>query len=289
MVEQKSKCTSHNRRTIRVTGLVEQSFLMEAQYQISESGSIICQPGAHTCYKPLDKNGTSWQRICCAGYLIEVGEKLFELLGYDWILYLVPDNSYGTYSNCLSPINSTDCEWNGLVNEIYQGRAELAMAVLTSTSQRITVVDFTENILINQIAIAVKEEAEENKFINWDFVKSLDWTLLVALLVALGLVCSMLYMFEKILNPFKHHKHYPSEEAFSYGAGLTFQRDLAGKTPNRWSSRILAIIYAVALTIIMTTYTANLTATNIIEGKNNFKGIKDEKVSSSISKNGTSY
>jgi len=252
--------------------------MVESSYQTSEFGDIICPQNAYPCYKPLNKKGESWKLICCAGYVIEVGIKLFELLDYDWLLYLVPDNFYGSYTNCSSPTNLTGCNWNGLVNEVFQGHADLAMAAITANSQRITIVDFTETVLIGQIAIAVKMKSENLTFVNWDFMKSLDWTLLVALLVALCIVCAMLYLFEKILNPLKHKKHYPTEEAFSYGAGLTFQRDLAGKTPNRWSSRILAIVYAVALTIIMTTYTANLTATNIVAAKDNFKGLKDEKV-----------
>ena len=168
------------------------------------------------------------------------------------------------------------------MNELISDRADVALAPLTATSHRIRVIDFTEHIVTTNIAVLTRNEREELEFINWEFLSSLDWTLLLALLITLFIVCSALFTVEwlmrKIMRNFKTTDRYPTREAFSYGAGLTFQRDLAGKTPNRWATRIIAISYAVALTIIMSTYTANLTATNIADATNDFKGLKDEKV-----------
>ena len=75
------------------------------------------------------------------------------------------------------------------------------------------------------------------------------------------------------------HDYYPSRETFSYVAGIAFQRDLGGKPPWKWSARLIAIVYATAMTVLMTSYTANLTANNIKESKDNkFKGFNDERV-----------
>lgn len=32
--------------------------------------------------------------------MIDVAELMFDYLGYDWTLYLVPDGFYGGYDNC---------------------------------------------------------------------------------------------------------------------------------------------------------------------------------------------
>ena len=251
----------------------------------SELGNIVCLSGSLPCRKP--SNGTvhqgSWIVTCCAGYLVDIGQQLFDYLGYDWTLYITPDNEYGSINvtKCFENGDDQDvskCKWSGLINEVMQDRADIALGALTPTTLRIQVVDFTESILVTKYVIAYRSAPKELEFVNWKYLKSLDWTLLVSLLVALVTVCIALFVVEHFMRKVKLTNKYPAREAFSYGAGLTFQRDLAGKTPDRWSARIIAISYASALTIIMTTYTANLTATNISVAEKDFKGLKDDRV-----------
>ena len=244
----------------------------------SELGNIICLSGSLPCRKSGHQG--SWIITCCAGYVIDVGQQLFDYLGYDWTLYIVPDNQYGSFDNikCSEMDHVSKCEWSGMINEVMQDRADIAIGALTATSHRVQVVDFTEAILLTNYVIAYRSTPKELEFVNWKYLKSLDWTLLVSLFVALAVVCIALFVVEHLMRKVKFSNRYPAREAFSYGAGLTFQRDLAGKTPDRWSARIIAISYASALTIIMTTYTANLTATNISVAEIEFEGLKDDKV-----------
>ncbi|MEO0688154.1 MAG: hypothetical protein AAFY76_24625, partial [Cyanobacteria bacterium J06649_11] len=264
---------------VRVTGLLsEEVFLTE--HQISKFGTVICKLNTHSCLIPLDKEGKSWTKKCCGGFLVELSLMIFQRLGYTWSLKITPDGFFGSFENCTSPDDYRTCDWTGMINELVQDRADLALGLLTDTSQRMQVVDFTENVLTTTNGIAIRMEQEELSFINWKFLQSLDWTLLSTLPFKLILICCCLFIAERIVNkrqflPLKYNKR----EAFSYGAGLTFQRDLAGKTPNFWAARLVAISYAVSLTIIMSTYMANLTATNVsLDLSNDFKGMSDEKV-----------
>eukprot|EP00111_Clytia_hemisphaerica_P021254 TCONS_00062572-protein len=275
MKHKKTRCSKKYKSIIRAVSIIDSPYLVETPHEVSEFGNTVCKEGSFPCRKATDDVGNSWVIRCCAGYVIDVAEMMFDYLGYDWTLYLVPDG-FTNYNDV------TDCVWNGLVDELISDRADVALAPLTATSHRIRVIDFTEHIITTNIAVVSRNKPEELEFINWEFLKSLDWTLLLALLITLLIVCSALFTVEwlmrKMMRNFKKTGRYPTREAFSYGAGLTFQRDLAGKTPNRWATRIIAISYAVALTIIMSTYTANLTATNIADATNDFKGLKDEKV-----------
>ena len=234
------------------------------------------------CYKSSNNSHQTWTLICCAGINADLAASLFEATRQKWILYVAPDNFYGGFSNCTNPEDPTTCQWNGMVNEIREGRADIAIAAMTMTEARLSVIDFTENILVTKLAVALRNEQEDLPFLNLKFIESLDWSLIVALVVNSGILFAVMY----VLNHFLRHFHprsskYPIKEAFSYGAGLTFQRDLAGKTPDDWSARIVAISYAVALTIIMSTYMANLTATNVLaETYSDFKVMKDQKVRS---------
>ena len=281
----KMKTCSHKHDTIiRAVGIFDQFFTFEVFSETSEFGNTICLVGSLPCRK-VSKDTDSpdkWTVTCCAGYLVDIGQQLFDYLGFDWTLYITPDNLYGSYTNS-SCFNSnfddlSQCKWNGLINELIKDRADIALGALTPTLQRVQVVDFTESILLTHLTIAYRSTPGELQFLNWKFLQSLDWTLLVSLLVTLVIVCIALFVVEFFMRKVEDSDKYPTREAFSYGAGLTFQRDLAGKTPNRWSARVIAISYAVALTIIMTTYTANLTATNISKAEINFQGLKDEKV-----------
>ena len=280
LLDSKTNCVIAKDRFVRVTSSLDDQLLFIVEHQSLEFGTLTCKKNAYPCRIPLDKEGKSWTSKCCGGFLVELGLVVFDRLGYSWSLYITPDGLFGSFANCTSTDDYTTCTWTGMVNELIQNRADLALGMLTDTSQRMQVVDFTENILTTTIGIAIRIKQEELSFINWKFLQSLDWTLLSALPFKLFLVCCCLFIAERIVNkkrffPIKYNKR----EAFSYGAGLTFQRDLAGKTPNFWAARIVAISYAVALTIIMSTYMANLTATNIsLNLSNGFEGMKDEKV-----------
>ena len=301
-LSQSQSCVFKEKPVIRAVTVFDSFFTVEVEAELSELGNTVCIGGSVPCRKVVEEstnnpNGSPqrWTVTCCAGYLVDIGKQIFDHLGYDWTLYVTPDNLYGSFANsaCFGDTdgvtNHTECEWNGMVNELIKGRADVALGALTPTSQRVRVVDFaTENIIITHLVVAYRYKPEELHFVNWKFLQSLDWTLLVSLQVTLIVVCCALFIVEYFLRRMKSRgKHsegsssigkYPTREAFSYGAGLTFQRDLAGKTPDRWSARIIAISYAVALTIIMTTYTANLTATNISKAQSDFKGLKDAKV-----------
>ena len=61
---------------------------------------------------------------------------------------------------------------------------------------------------------------------------------------------------------------------------------MGATNPRMWSGRLVALGYAAAMTIIMSIYTARITADGI-EGivKDDFKGFDDERVSINISYN----
>lgn len=280
MNESKMQCFITQNPFVRVTGSLGDNLFITEHQNSSFVGNILCSQRSYPCRVPPDNNGTSWEARCCGGFLVELGLMVFDKLGYTWSLYITPDGFFGSFENCTKENDLTSCTWSGMINELIQDNADLALGMLTETSQRVQVVDFTENIATTTIGIAIRTKQEKLSFINWKFIQSLDWTLLSALPFKLIIVCCCLFLAERIINrkqflPGKYNKR----EAFSYGAGLTFQRDLAGKTPDFWAARIVAISYAIALTIIMSTYMANLTATNIsLDSSAGFKGMKDERV-----------
>ena len=119
-----------------------------------------------------------------------------------------------------------------------------------------------------------------------EFLKHLKVDLVIGVFGSFILVLTTMFIFENLMYCISRlgskyiYIYYPFREGLSYIGGIVFQRDLAGKAPLNWSARTLSIIYAVGMTIIMTSYTANLTARNISGNQDSgFKSLqKDERV-----------
>lgn len=78
-------------------------------------------------------------------------------MGFNFKLYTVPDNLYGFY-------NHDTREWNGIVRQLIDKRADLAVASMTINYARETVIDFTKpfmNLGISILFKAPKDPATE--------------------------------------------------------------------------------------------------------------------------------
>ena len=76
-----------------------------------------------------------------------------------------------------------------------------------------------------------------------------------------------------------YRRRYPARETLSYVNGVLFQRDLGGVLPRGLPGHVVSIVYAFGMTIMIGTYTAQLTASNIsIQYKERFRGFRDRKV-----------
>ncbi|KAF4526293.1 hypothetical protein B566_EDAN013654 [Ephemera danica] len=70
------------------------------------------------------------------GYGVDVIHELSTILGFNYTIQLVPDGQHGT-------INRKTKQWNGMIKELMENRADLAIADLTINFDRKQVVDFT--------------------------------------------------------------------------------------------------------------------------------------------------
>lgn len=70
------------------------------------------------------------------GYAIDLIHEISMILGFNFTFRLVPDGRYGS-------LNKMTGEWDGMVRELLEQRADLAIGDLTITYEREQVVDFT--------------------------------------------------------------------------------------------------------------------------------------------------
>ncbi|XP_052755262.1 glutamate receptor ionotropic, kainate 2 isoform X5 [Galleria mellonella] len=70
------------------------------------------------------------------GYAIDLIHEISKILGFNYTFKLAPDGRYGSY-------NRETKEWDGMIRELLEQRADVAIADLTITYDREQVVDFT--------------------------------------------------------------------------------------------------------------------------------------------------
>ena len=265
-----SRLKNHKAK-ISVTTIPEEPFVVMVK-QYYNKYTKECSQGIKCGVPKQSSNGTVWEAFCCVGSIMDLLEKLQKDLWLAVDLHVAEDGFFGSYANRT---------WNGMIGELVNGKADIAVATLTSTSKRSTVVDFGDAFLHVTFGILVASiYAEEVKFFNFNFVGNVTGNLLLALLGMFICGLIVLYVTENFLNRLKGlERHYAFRESFLYLSGITFQRDLGGGSPNRGATRAMFIIFAFGMVIVMTTYTATLTAVQVNQGNSIFlKGMNDPKV-----------
>ena len=216
----------------------------------------ICRTAVPCKIYQKKKNQTVWKSVCCSGIAIAIFDMVAKEMGTDYELYIVEDGSFGELRNGT---------WNGMINEIFTKRADVAVQIISPTAERNAVADFTVGITgkTNYLGFLLRREASHLLVVNWAFAKSLQPYLLLAIGVTITILISVLVIFECIASKFTGTKLYPVTEAFSYVSGILFQRDLGGVTPPHWSARVVSIVYAFGMMLLTSSYTAYFTAVSM--------------------------
>ncbi|XP_054160127.1 probable glutamate receptor [Oppia nitens] len=83
------------------------------------------------------------------GYVVDLMNEIADIIGFEYRLYFSPDGKYGVIQ---------DNRINGMIGEVYNNRADFAIADITVTDPRKRFVDFTEPFMENDIAILVNKK-----------------------------------------------------------------------------------------------------------------------------------
>ena len=223
------------------------------------------------CRYPDKKTGhTIWRAMCCSGLILEILENVIRNMDIEYDLYIVEDGSFGGFQNG---------SWTGIMNDVYTGKADVGIQAMSQLPERLPYVDYTEPILGSWFGIVRRRDAPHIEVINWIFMSKLRLDLILTVWGVFFVNFLFTIACENTLLKLLALQRYPTRELFSYLSGLLFQRDLGAKNPQFWSSRLPCIFYAIAMTIIMTSYTANLTAANLVyEDNDDFNGLHDPMV-----------
>ncbi|KAM4629586.1 glutamate receptor ionotropic, NMDA 3B [Polymixia lowei] len=211
---------------------------------------------------------------CCYGYCIDLLEKLAEDLRFEFDLYIVGDGKYGACKGG---------RWTGLVGDLLNGVADMAVTSFSINSVRSRVIDFTSPFFSTSLGILVR--SKDTAAPIGAFMWPLHWSMWVGIFVALHITALFLTLYEW-KSPFGMTPHGRNRvKVFSYSSALNlcyailFGRTVSSKTPKCWTGRFLMNLWAIFCLLVLSSYTANLAA--VMVGEKTFEevsGIHDAKL-----------
>ncbi|PFX27300.1 Glutamate receptor 4 [Stylophora pistillata] len=219
--------------------------------------------------------------VVYTGYCIDLLNELARNLKFTYEIYFTPDGFYGAETD-----NGT---WNGIIGELLYKHADMAVADLTITEHRETVVDFTVPYMFYTEEMLLKKTLSNGKVDLLQFMNPFDSHVWFATLASLVII-SFAVFFINYLSPYgyKDENGRGTAEEFSFSNSVWFALSCmlqqgADYSPRSLSEvinmkpfpitsihypanskqqtgRILAGCYWFTILISVSTYTANLAA-----------------------------
>uniref|UniRef100_A0A4W5R679 Glutamate receptor n=1 Tax=Hucho hucho TaxID=62062 RepID=A0A4W5R679_9TELE len=197
------------------------------------------------------------------GYCIDLLRELASILGFSYELRLVEDGRYGAQ-------DETTGQWSGMVKELIDHKADLAVAPLAITYVREKVIDFSKPFMTLGISILYRKPNGTNPGV-FSFLNPLSPDIWMYILLAyLGVSCVLFSPYEWY-NP---HPCNPDSDvvennftllnSFWFGVGALMQQG-SELMPKALSTRIVGGIWWFFTLIIISSYTANLAAFLTVE------------------------
>ncbi|KAK9881447.1 hypothetical protein WA026_016333 [Henosepilachna vigintioctopunctata] len=148
-----------------------------------------------------DKNLTGNDRF--EGFCIDLLRWIANQVGFQYTIRLVPDHMYGVY-------NPDTKEWNGIVRELMEKRADLAVASMTINYARESVIDFTKPFMNLGIGILFKVPTSQPTRL-FSFMNPLAVEIWLYVLAAYVLVSFTLFVMARF-SPYEWHNPHPCHQ-----------------------------------------------------------------------------
>ena len=128
-----------------------------------------------------------------AGMAIDIFDMVAKEMGTDYELYIVENGSFGELRNGT---------WNGMINDIFTKKADVAVQIISPTEERNAVADFTLGITgnTNYMGFLFMKETSDLLVINWTFAKSLQPYLVLVIGVIVTIIILLIFTLECVVS-----------------------------------------------------------------------------------------
>ncbi|XP_076358702.1 glutamate receptor ionotropic, kainate 2-like [Tachypleus tridentatus] len=201
------------------------------------------------------------------GYCVDLIREISKIRGFKYTIKEVSDKTYGK--------KNKHGEWNGMIRELIDGNADIAIGDLTITYEREEVVDFTMPFMNLGISILFRKPAKKVPKL-FSFLSPLSLEVWVYMVTAFLGVSIFLFVVARF-SPYEWTNPHPCEpepdtleNQFSllntlwFTIGCLMQQG-SELTPKAMSTRVVAGIWWFFTLIMVSSYTANLAAFLTVE------------------------
>jgi len=213
-----------------------------------------------------NKNLTGNDRF--EGFCVELIRELANLAGFHYTIKLSPSGKYGIQDQATG-------EWNGIIRDLIDRKADLAIGSMTINYARESVIDFTKPFMNLGISIMFKVPTKKPALL-FSFMKPLTLDIWLYVLVAYALVSLTMFLVSRF-SPYEWRNPYPCisdpsvvQNQFTLGNSFwftvgTLMQQGSDLNPKAASTRIVGGIWWFFTLIIISSYTANLAAFLTVE------------------------
>ncbi|CAB1338051.1 unnamed protein product, partial [Coregonus sp. 'balchen'] len=221
--------------TVKVVTLLEDPFVMVAE-------NILGQPKR---YK---------------GFSIDVLDALAKILGFKYEIYQVADSKYGS--------QLPNGSWNGMIGELINKRADLAVSAITITPERESAVDFSKRYMDYSVGILLRKPEEKiNIFSLFAPFDLAVWGCIAAAIPVVGVLIFLLSRMQALRtqNPPVPHQQPATQASNSLHSAIwivygAFVQQGGDSVVSSVALRIVMGSWWLFTLIVCSSYTANLAA-----------------------------
>ncbi|XP_018321002.1 glutamate receptor ionotropic, kainate 2-like isoform X6 [Agrilus planipennis] len=150
------------------------------------------------------------------GFCIDLLAKIAVIVGFDYRIELVPDGKYGV-------IDLETGEWNGIVRQLMEKKADLAVGSMTINYARESVIDFTKPFMNLGISILFKATSTR-------IVGGIWWFFTLIMISSYTANLAAFLTVERMITPIENAEDLASQTEITYGtlesgSTMTFFRD----------------------------------------------------------------
>ncbi|XP_050546759.1 ionotropic receptor 25a [Daktulosphaira vitifoliae] len=195
------------------------------------------------------------------GYCIDLIEEIKKQIGFEYEIYIAPDNSFGHMDD--------NGQWNGMIKELIEKRADIALGSMSVMAERENVVDFTVPYY-DLVGITILMKKPKTPTSLFKFLTVLENDVWICILGAYFFTSILMWIFDR-WSPYSYQnnreKYKDDEEKREFNlkeclwfcmTSLTPQG--GGEAPKNLSGRLVAATWWLFGFIIIASYTANLAA-----------------------------
>eukprot|EP00057_Strongylocentrotus_purpuratus_P014629 XP_011669103.1 PREDICTED: glutamate receptor ionotropic, kainate 2 [Strongylocentrotus purpuratus] len=201
------------------------------------------------------------------GFIIDLLDHISRYMSFNYIIKLVPDGDYGS--------EISEGQWNGMVGELVERRADLAAAPLTISYAREKVIDFSKPWMYLGVTILFRVPEPQNPGV-FSFLNPLSPDVWLYVILAFLLVSFVLFVLARF-SPYEWYNSHPCnpdydtvENQFNFFNCLWFSfgglmQQGSEINPRAFSTRVLSGFWWFFSLILISSYTANLAAFLTVE------------------------